>query len=437
MLDNAAGEILRNLRMVISTLRLDIDQIVLCDALAKLPNIAAYCRQVGLTAPMENVMNLFSGGSVPPVTTQSAQQRGYDAVSFITFNGLLTMPLQEANLLQGESNILSAIAKDGSSKIGNLAAGVLGVLAAVWIIGISGWWIAMEVRKNGDQSALANKEFPKAEQLIKDEETWTTRKNNLTKDLETLPQTANKSSVIVNQIYQEVIRKSDGFENLTITNESTAGVYTSKVSITFNTKQYKDFVNMKNSINETGFFKVGESLSSDRVSKASATNSQTYYKNTVSLSLTDLGLEKSALTEEDKAKREKANTTPTTTTDPTKTNPETTTDPDKKPENSGSSSTTVPSDATVDEKLVGEWEATLDLGGGMTMTMGLKFNSDGTGVASTNGQGIDIKYGTKDGKLYMAGAEGNTSVNGDGKYSIDGDTLTYEMNGQKLDLKKK
>ena len=420
MLDNAAGEILRNLRMVISTLRLDIDQIVLCDVLAKLPNIAAYCRQVGLTAPMENVMNLFAGGSIPPVTTQSAQQKGYDPVSFITFNGLLTMPLQEANLLQGESNILSAMAKEGSSKIGNLAAGVLGVLAAVWIIGISGWWIAMEVRKNGDNSALANKEFPKAEQLIKDEETWTTRKNNLSKDLETLPQTANKSSVIVNQVYNEVIRKSDGFESLQITNESVSGVYTSKVNITFNTKQYKDFVNLKNSINETGFFKVGESLSSDQVAKNSATTSMTYYKNTVSLTLTDLGLEKSALTEEDKAKREQASTNSTT----------------NNTSNNNSSKSIIPSDAKGDDKLVGEWEVTVDQDG-VKITMGLKFNKDLTGVATMNGSPVDIKYGTKDGKLYMEGGSGGTTVKGDGTYTISGDTLTYEMSGMKLDLKKK
>ncbi len=57
MLDNAAGEVLRTLRMVISTQKVDIDQIVICDSLSKLSNLSNYCRSIGLTAPIENVSN--------------------------------------------------------------------------------------------------------------------------------------------------------------------------------------------------------------------------------------------------------------------------------------------------------------------------------------------------------------------------------------------
>ena len=139
MLDNAAGEILRNLRMVISTKRLDIDEIVLIDALAKLPNISNYCRQVGLTAPIENVTRLFSGGSQPPTAAASASEKGYDTTSFITLNGILTMPPGEANLLMGETNVLSGLGEAGGSKLGKLVTTGVGVIAALWMVGTLGW----------------------------------------------------------------------------------------------------------------------------------------------------------------------------------------------------------------------------------------------------------------------------------------------------------
>ena len=419
MLDNAAGEILRNLRMVISTMRLDIDQIVLCDALAKLPNISAYCRQVGLTAPMENVMRIFSGSSVAPTASQSAVSKGYDAASFITLNGILTMPLNEANLLQGESNILSAMAKQGGSKIGNLAAGLLGVIAAVWIVGITGWWIALEVQKNADTTALANPEFQRAEQLIKDEKEYKDSIKNLDIDLKTLPQTEYKSSILMTHVFDEVVRKSEATSEFKTSKD--AATEKTIVNISFQTKDYQAFVDLKNEINDAGFFAVDTNLSSDRQERSDGTTSSSYYVNRVKLIMTDKGLEECALTEAELAAREAANKGETPST-----NPGTTT------------KTEIPTDAKVDEALVGTWEFNQD---GLVMTY--EFKNDGTGNVTLVGSPVAIKWGTKDGKVYMNGdpikqADGTTtSVSGEGTYKVDGTKLTLEVNGQSVQLNKK
>ena len=420
MLDNAAGEILRNLRMVISTLRLDIDQIVLCDALSKLPNISAYCRQVGLTAPMENVMRIFSGSSVAPTASQSAVQKNYDAASFITLNGVLTMPLNEANLLQGEANILSAMSKQGGSKLGNLVAGLLAVLVAVWIVGVTGWWIALEVQKNADITALANPEFKRAEQLIKDEKEYKDSLKNLDIDLKTLPQTEYKTSIIVNHVKDEVINKSESTPGFTIAKN--AATNKAVVNVTFETKDYQAFVDLKNEINDAGFFYVNTNLSSDRQEKSEGTSSSSYYVNNVRLELTDKGLEECALTEEEKAKRDAANKGGNA--------------------NAGQNNTAIkveiPTDATADEKLVGTWEFSQD---GLTMTV--EFKNDGTGTATMVGAPAPFKWGVKGGNLYMNGdpvtdsSGAVTSVSGVSAYSVDGNTLTMEMSGQSMKFTKK
>ena len=305
MLENAASEILRNLRMVISTMRLDIDQIVLCDALAKLPNIAAYCRQIGLTAPMEKVTNLFSAQSQPPTVTQAAQQRGFDAVSFITLNGILTMPIPEANLLQGETNILSAMAKDNSNKVGNIVAGAIGFLAAVWMIAMVGWWVALEIQKNNDENTLKDERYKYAQDLIDREKKYTELTRNLTTNLELLPKTEYKMSVILEHVMKEYVEKTLTTNDITIAkrfnsdNDSTDVI----VDLTSTVKNYDSFVSLKEKIDDAGFFAVDESLS---ISKDMMTvgNAAAVYNLSMSMAVAEKGFEQAALSETEKKELE-------------------------------------------------------------------------------------------------------------------------------------
>ena len=266
MLDNAAGEILRNLRMVISTMRIDIDQIVLCDALAKLPNIAAYCRQVGLTAPMENVVNLFSGGAKPPVPSQAAMKRGYDPTSFITLNGLLNMPINEANLLRG--SVLADMVKENKSKIGNFVAGGIGFVAAVWMVAVGGWWAVLQIRENGDISTLAQPKYQRAEQLVHDEKEYEQKLKNLEIDVATLPRTVMKTSGVVTHFFTDIDEQLESTSGFNF-NHSSQTISTSIVA-----KSFDAFVDFKYDLNDQGYFKVTDNFNAQRVELESTTTSK-------------------------------------------------------------------------------------------------------------------------------------------------------------------
>ena len=313
MLENAASEILRNLRMVISTMRLDIDQIVLCDALAKLPNIAAYCRQIGLTAPMEKVTNLFSAQSQPPTVTQAAQQRGFEAVSFITLNGLLTMPIPEANLLQGEANILSAMAKDNSNKVGNIVAGAVGFLAAVWMIAMVGWWVALEIQKNNDENTLKDERYKYAQDLIDREKKYTELTQNLATNLEQLPKTEEKMSVIMDHVMKEYVEKTISTSSIGVTKslesatdekgkpiEKTAV----RIELDSSVKNYDSFVSLKDKIEDAGFFGVNEELSIAKNTMQSNPSDVAVYNLSMEMYVTDKGFEQAALSEKEKQELE-------------------------------------------------------------------------------------------------------------------------------------
>lgn len=252
MLDNAAGEILRNLRMVISTKRLDIDEIVLIDALAKLPNISNYCRQVGLTAPIENVTRLFSGGSQPPTAAASASEKGYDTTSFITLNGILTMPPGEANLLMGEANVLSGLGDAGGSKLGKLITTGVGVIAALWMVGTLGWWGLLEVQKTNDTQELNDKKYADAKQLIADEALWEKQAASVEANLALLPTTSLKAADVVTNLFEQVKDKVKACEGFEIDSEA----YTASTEVDID--NLDAYVALKNEIDEQGYFKVGD-----------------------------------------------------------------------------------------------------------------------------------------------------------------------------------
>ena len=283
MLDNAAGEILRNLRMVISTKRLDIDEIVLIDALAKLPNIANYCRQVGLTAPMENITRLFSGGAKPPVTAASASEKGYDVTSFITLNGVLTMPPAEANLLMGETNIMSAMGNAGGSKLGKAITAGIGVVAVLWMVVVLGWWGMLEMQKNNDIQRLGSKDYVSAKELIEREQTVKTQYENIENNMALLPSSDLKSADVVSQLYDQVygkVRSCTGFNVDNTKNE---------ISTSVSVQDVQTFTKLKDEIDQNGYFNVepGAQINKEVNLKEGGANPIQSYSVTFKLDITE------------------------------------------------------------------------------------------------------------------------------------------------------
>ena len=288
MLSNAVSEVVRSLRMVMSTMRIDIDLIVYCDTLAKLPNLANYCRQEGLSAPNENVISLFSGGKLPPAASQAAVQSGYDPTSFITFNGLLNMPIGEANLLRG--SILSDTVKENKSKIGNFIAGGIGVVAFAWMAIVGGWWAALQIRENNDIATLAEPKYKRAEQLVNDEREYTQKLENLYIDIATLPRTVMKTSGIVTRFFTDIDEQLESTSGISFTHA------TNSISTSMLAKDLDAFVDFRYKTNDDGYFHIGDVFYAGR-QKLSGSNTSTEaygYSGSLVLTITDKAMAEGA-----------------------------------------------------------------------------------------------------------------------------------------------
>ncbi len=259
MLDTAAQEVVRNMRLVMSQKHLDVDEIILVDALAKLPNIANYCRQVGLTAPIENVTRLFTGGTLPPTADNSAAEKNYDTASFITLNGILTMPPSEANLLMGEANVLTAMANDSTAKLGKMITTGIGVAAAIWMVAVLGWWGALAMRENNDNNELNNSKYASAKQLIKDEKQWKEELTNIESNLQMLPDTSLKSADVTTEFFAQVRDKVVSCTAFDV--DGTNHTVTTSVDV----DSYDDFIKFKNELVDTGYFKPEDTMSINAV----------------------------------------------------------------------------------------------------------------------------------------------------------------------------
>ena len=288
MLSNAVSEVVRSLRMVMSTMRIDIDLIVYCDTLAKLPNLANYCRQEGLSAPNESVISLFSGGKVPPTASQAAVQSGYDATSFITFNGLLNMPIGEANLLRG--SILSDVVKENKSKIGNFVAGGVGVVAFAWMAIVGGWWAALQIRENNDIATLAEPKYKRAEQLVNDERNYTEKLENLRIDIATLPRTVMKTSGIVTHFFTDIEEQLESTSGISFTHS------TNTISTSMLAKDFDAFVDFRYKTNDDGYFYIDDFFNAGR-QKLSGSNTTTEaygYSGSLVLTITEKAMTEGA-----------------------------------------------------------------------------------------------------------------------------------------------
>lgn len=217
MLDNAAGEVLRTLRMVISTQKVDIDQIVICDSLCKLDNLSNYCRSIGLTAPIETVSSIYTQGTVAPMVTEVATDKGYNPSCYVTLNAILHMGVGEGNFLGGESGLATL---QRTSTIGGKIAAGLAIAVGVWMLVVGGWWMFLNVRYNNDQNALNDPILTETKTLLKDEEAYATKLTNLQTDKELLPKTVVDVGDILDHIFEYSEQKLGALQNISVNNSN-------------------------------------------------------------------------------------------------------------------------------------------------------------------------------------------------------------------------
>lgn len=301
MLDNAAGEVLRTLRMVISTQKVDIDQIVICDSLSKLSNLSNYCRSIGLTAPIENVSTIYTQGIVPPQVTEVANDKGYSAGCYVTLNAILDMRTGEGNFLGGESGM--AHLQKNSTLGGKIAAGAA-IAVGLWMLVVGGWWMFLNIRYNNDQNALNDPILTETKNLLKDESDYQQKLSNLQTDKDLLPTTVVHVGDILDHVFDFSHQKLGALQNVNVSNSSNS------ISASIITNDFEQYVKLRDYIkDQQNYFDLSANMTSTRAESGNVTN-------TLSISVSADTIKK-AKEEKDKEENNKETVSENPTTDKT------------------------------------------------------------------------------------------------------------------------
>lgn len=295
MLDNAAGEVLRTLRMVISTQKVDIDQIVICDSLSKLSNLSNYCRSIGLTAPIENISTIYTQGVVPPVATEVANDKGYNSSCYVTLNAILNMSVGDGNFLGGESGLATL---KRTSTIGGKITAIAACGVGLWMLIVGGWWIFLNIRYDNDQKALNDPILTETKTLLSDQETYQQKLDNLETDKELLPKIVVDVGDIVDHVFDFSKQKLGALQNVNISNSSNT------ITANIITSDFQQYVKLRDYIkDQQKYFDLSANMTSTR-------NDENNVTNTLNISVSADTINK-AKEEKDKAAQESSETSDT------------------------------------------------------------------------------------------------------------------------------
>ena len=250
--DTLIDEIVRNIRLVIMSLNLEIEQMFLSDFLAYIPHIRNFFVKFGLAKDIILISDTFRPSSIVPEPSLKARDDFYKSGSFFIFNELMNSgSVFEDNLIYG---LKAATARNiyAGQKITSVGCAVLGALL---VIGI-GTFAFFEIRSAMDTSSVNDPKYDPAKTLIEKQNNINTALQNQQEDSKLLPRTQLYCEDIVNELDNQVVSKISYFDyySLTHSRDEATGLETYSIPISGKINDFNTFISLQNNIKEDEFF---------------------------------------------------------------------------------------------------------------------------------------------------------------------------------------
>ncbi len=243
LLDASANEAIRNIRMVISSERLELNRIVLCGAMSVLPNFNEFWNQLGLDIPLEKIDACAAAGGLPEISTK-AHTAGLSPAAFFSAYGILAAKKAD------DLDFLNAVKAKSSSRAANIAVLALITLLAFGVMALEPILYTMKVAQNQlDSLALTAAEATGIKDLLQKQSDLTTRLAGAKNDLTLLPFGKSKTEEITKQLSDQIAAKVTSL-NFTVDNGQ------GSVTLTFNVASYDDYLAVKHTIETNGYFTI-------------------------------------------------------------------------------------------------------------------------------------------------------------------------------------
>ncbi len=244
LLDTCASEAVRNIRMVLSSERLELNKMVLCGAMATLPNFSEFWNQLGLDVPIETIDLCVATSKLPEVNA-TARRAGYRISSFFTVSGLLSARKTD------DIDFLNTVKAKSSAKMKNVSVLALITVFALGVMALEPLLYSLKfTQSTQDKAALTAVKYTEIKQLLKTQNDLSTQLTHTKSDQEMLPQHKSKAMNVTQQLFDQITAKTKSVDTFNIDN--TAG----NIVIAFQTVTYSDYLIIKKTIETNGYFNI-------------------------------------------------------------------------------------------------------------------------------------------------------------------------------------
>lgn len=245
LLETTSSEIVRNIRMVLSSERLDLESIVFCGAFSSQPNFEKFITELALDTPFENIEN-YTNQMIPGILLdRQAAQLGCHAADFFSINGLITEKTENSiDFLRPVKNVRN----DRIAKISIMAA--MTVLAlAVMLLPVF-LLLSAQMQNTVDAVALANPKYSEPLSQLEQQKKLNAQIAAEEQNTKALPYGKSKTNEILDQVFNTLSKKVLNISSCKIDN--TAGT----VAISFTTATLEDYLAFREAVKDTGYFTI-------------------------------------------------------------------------------------------------------------------------------------------------------------------------------------
>lgn len=275
--DNFSNEIVRNLRMVLLSCRIELDQIYASDFVAYIPGILKHLRTINIAADEVNLISdAFTSLTNVPILSKEADEAGYKTACFYTYSYLVNSGGQSENNLAivsgGKKNVdLAAI---NSSIINMLATGVAVVAVGVMaFLGIQSY--ALDLRAQSDQAKLNDTKYDEIKSLLAEQEELHEKMAHVEEDVAALPQPNADVEEILNEVFEQVTHEVEFVSTYNVKSDDNT------VALKFTVSSLEAYNELAAEITRNKFFDIAVDFS------ASYNNKEDVYEVSVSLMAVD------------------------------------------------------------------------------------------------------------------------------------------------------
>lgn len=258
--ENFSSDVVRSLRMVLLSLRIELDQIYASDFAAYIPGVLKHLRTISVQADEINLISdAFTSLTNVPIITKETDEAGYKTACFYTYSYLVNSGAQSENNLAAITGGKSVDLGGAITGLANVAAMAVAVVAVGVMVFVGMRSYGLEVRKQQDDAKLTDVKYDEIKGLLEDQQTYHDKMENAEKDMATLPKPSAKVCDILDQVFKQLTDEVESVKTYSVNSDDMT------IQTNFIVKSNEDYDILRKKINANGFFTLSTAFDSQQV----------------------------------------------------------------------------------------------------------------------------------------------------------------------------